>query len=132
MIPKSLREVKERQLTGYELKEGYLLILEHGLMGTFPALIAEGKELFICTDKKVLEKVWEKIEKRPARVIELQLYANEAEGVGFDVSVGDEAEPINILSEERFNALANSREDAFVWASGLISLREKAVISPFV
>lgn len=132
MIPKSLREVKEQQLAGYELKTGYLLILKHGLVGTFPALITEGKELFICTDKKVLEKVWEKIEKRPARIIELQLYANEAKGVGFNVGVGDEAEPISILSEERFNALVGSREDAFRWSPGLMSLNEEAVISPFV
>lgn len=128
----SLREVKEQQLTGYELKTGYLLILKHGLMGTFLALITEGKELFICTDKYLLEKVWEKIEKRPARIIELQLYANETESIGFNVGVGDEAEPISIFSEERFNALVSSREDAFRWSPGLMSLKEEEIVSPFV
>lgn len=133
MKPKSLREVKEQKLSGYELKTGYLLILKHELMGTFPALISKNDELFVCTNKQLLEKVWEKIEKRPARIIELQLYANENENVGFNVIVGDRAEPISILSEERFNALVESNEDAFEWAPGLLSLRDEGEIaSPFI
>lgn len=131
MAPKTLGEVKEQRLSGYELKTGYLLVLKHGLMGTFPALIAEGDELFVCTDKQLLEMVWEKIQKRPARVIELQLYANEAEGVGFNVGVGDNAESIAILSRERFDALTE-KEEAFKWAPGLLSLKEEKVVSPFV
>jgi hypothetical protein len=129
--PKSLKEVKEKGLAGYELKTGYLLILSHGLMGTFPALITENDELFICTDKQLLEKVWDKIEKRPARVIELQLYANNAEGIGFNVGVGDDAEPISILSEEKFNALIE-RKNAFKWSPGLLSLKDEGEVkSPF-
>ena len=127
----NLREVKEKRLSGYELKTGYLLILKHGLMGTFPALIAEGDELFVCTDKKILEMVWEKIEKRPARAIELQLFVNEAEGIGFNVGIGDDAEPITILSKEKFDALTE-KKDAFEWAPGLLSLKEEEkVVSPF-
>lgn len=131
MAPKSLREVKDQRLAGYELKTGYLLVLKHGLMGTFPALIAEGNELFICTDRQLLEKVWDKIEKRPARIVELQLYANETESVGFNVGVGDDAMPISILSEKRFNVLAKSGEYAFKWAPGLLSLENEVVVSPF-
>jgi hypothetical protein len=131
--PKNLGEVKEGKFTGYELKTGYLLILKHDLMGTFPALIAENNELFVCTDKQLLEKVWEKLPKRPARVIELQLYANSDEGIGFDVRIGDEAQPIGILSEEEFHALVKDKKDAFKWAPGLISLKKEArVSSPFV
>lgn len=131
--PKTLREVKEQGLTGYELKTGYLLILQHGLMGTFPALIAENEELFVCIDKQLLEKVWERLPKRPARVIELQMYVNNADGIGFNVGVGDRAEPISILSEERFATIIENSEDVFKWAPGLISLKDPGEIkSPFV
>lgn len=130
--PRTLGEVKNLRLPGYELRTGYLLVLKHGLMGTFPALIAQNDELFVCTDMLVLHKVWENIEKKSARILELQLYANEAEGIGYDVSIGDRAEPIGILSRERFDVLI-SKKYPFKWAPGLLSLREEInVNSPFI
>lgn len=130
-VPKNLGEVKGKRMAGYELMTGYYLELSHGLMGAFPALISEGEELFVCIDKKLLEKVWEKLPKRKARVSLIQLYANLTEKVGYNVRVGDEAEPIHILSEEEFDALAN-REEPFMWSPGLGSLRGAVdVRSPF-
>lgn len=134
MVPKNLREVKEQSLAGYQLKTGYALILKHGCMGTFPALIADAgpHAIVVCTDRKVLEKVWEKLPKQPARLIELQLYVNDEEAVGFNVEVGNDAEPMSILNEELFAELA-AREGAFKWASGLVSLSdEQDIQSPFL
>jgi hypothetical protein len=130
-VPKNLGEVKSKRLAGYELMTGYYLELSHGLMGAFPALISEEEELFVCTDKKLLEKVWEKLPKRKARVSLIQLYVNLTEKVGYNVLVGNEAEPIHVLSEEEFDSLKD-RVEPFMWSPGLGSLRGGVdVKSPF-
>lgn len=128
----TLGKVKKEGLPGYQLKTGYLLVLKNGLAGTFPALISRNYQLFICTDKKILEKVWEKIKKRPAKVVEVQFYANESEGIGFDVNMGDPAEAITILSEEKFNELVETLDIPFKWAPGWFYLTVRDQIeSPF-
>jgi hypothetical protein len=129
--PITLGDVKRSGQDGYELKTGYLLLLKHGLMGTFPALISEDNELFICTDIEVLKKVWELLPKREAEVRELNLYANLSEKIGFNVEIGDHAESIRILTEEDFQAIS-VRDKPFKWQSGLLSLKDESnVASPF-
>lgn len=130
--PKNLGEVKRGRLPGYELKTGYALLLKHGLMGTFPALYFDREEPVVCVDRQLLAKVWQKLPKREARILEMQLYVNVAEKIGFDVSIGDQAEPLYILSEAEFEDRMNREEEPFKWAPGLLSLRdEREVCSPF-
>lgn len=132
--PKNLREVKEGNSDGYKLMTGYCLALTHGLMGFFPALISEKLKkdgLFVCVDKGVLEKVWERIEKREAHLIEKQLYISVDKCIAFDTSIGDSAEPIHVLSEDEFNELIKE-DDPFMWAPGLFSLKDEGEVeSPF-
>ncbi len=129
---KNFGEAKERGLEGYGTMPGHVLVLKHGLMGAFPALIREGLGLFICTDLEVLKKVWELLPKRQAKLLELELCANLAEKVAFNPQLGDEAQPIRILDEEDFRIIS-SRPDAFMWSPGLLSLDgEGEVLSPFV
>jgi len=129
-IPRTLWEVKASNMNGYSLKTGYLLMLKHGLMGTFPALISQNEELFVCLDKKLLQKVWEKLPLREAALNELQLYTNSS--IGFNVSVGDHTTPIRVLSEEDFIELCERENQPFKWAPGLINLKSSSKIkSPF-
>ncbi|NTW22701.1 hypothetical protein HGA34_04155 [Candidatus Falkowbacteria bacterium] len=129
--PTTMGEAREQGLEGYEAIPGYLLILKHGLMGTFPALVSEGLELFICTDLEVLKKVWELLPKRQAKLLELNLLANLSEKIAFNAEIGDEGRAIRILAEEDFEALSR-QPDAFMWSPGLLSLTGEGVVpSPF-
>jgi len=129
--PKNFGEAKERGLEGYETMLGHVLVLKHGLMGTFPALIRESCEVFVCTDLEVLKQVWELLPKRQAKLLEFELHANLTEKIGFRADLGDEAQPIIILDEEGFRALS-LKPDTFMWSPGLLSLDgEGEVLSPF-
>ena len=99
-VPKNLGEVRDELLNGYELTNGYYLQLQHSTILVLPALIKGELEPFVCVDRALLKKVWERMPKRHARVTEVLLYANVAKNIAFSILLGDEAEPLHILSEK--------------------------------
>jgi len=131
-IPKNLGEMTGKDLAGFQLVKGYFLELEHGLMGFFPALIASNNKIVVCSDILLLEKVWELLPKKPAKLRDVLLLADIDQRFGFDVQSqhGEETEAIHILSEAEFSGLSQ-KTDSFKWPLGLLALRSKPVISPF-
>lgn len=109
---------------GYEMKKIYFIELKHGLMGCFPAIfVSDKKRIVFTTDLKLLEKVWEKLPPRPAKLGQLTGYVNEETGIFYeDVEspLNEDEEPNRILLNTELDELLKSEEKPFKWASGLI------------
>lgn len=109
---------------GWILSKIYLMELEHGLMGFFPALVAScDKRVVITTDLRLLEKVWKIIEPVSARLSCHVAYVNEDLVFAYvdesDQYDRENSGPLPILNEVEFKELSDDKEP-FVWAPGLL------------
>jgi hypothetical protein len=133
--PKTLKDVMGNDLTGFQVVKAYFLELEHGLMGFVPAIIKKNKEMVVCLDKSLLEKVWNLLPRRKAKVVEAILLVKMDGSFGFDIrnENKEDTDPIHILSEKEFNGLTEGGGDSpFGWAPGLLGLKkDDRVPSPF-
>jgi|GEM_PF-2222302 len=121
-------------LVGWSLREAYWAQLEHGLMGTFPALVndpenteAEG-ELFFCTDKEVLREILILLPRRPFRLSKNLVLLSPDKSYGFCVQalfeqwrMDRQSESVRVVTRDDMTTL--SSPGLFRWASGLISTR---------
>ena len=134
--PKKLADVMSRDLAGFQLVKAYFLELEHTLMGFFPAITKKDKEMVVCLNKSLLEKVWNLLLRRSAKVVEVILLVNVHGGCfGFDIrnENKENTKSVHILLEEEFLSLTEkSEESPFEWASGLFGVGTTGpVSSPF-
>ena len=114
MDPQKLKKLADlfgRDLSGWQIAQCHFLELDHGLMGTFPA-IDQDKEIIATLDKSALEKVWKKLERRPAKVTSLMVVAHPASGVAFNLEnyIKGDTEPLRILSTEAIEALCQKKD----------------------
>ncbi len=122
MDPQKLKKLADLfgcDLSGWQITWGYVLELDHGLAGNFPA-IDQDKEPIVTLDKSTLEKVLERLEQRPAKVTSLMVVAHPASGVAFNLEgyLKGDTEPLRILSAEAIDALCK-KKDSVRWAPGL-------------
>jgi hypothetical protein len=133
MDPKGLAKLSDlvgQDLAGWIITECYFLELKHGLMGSFPA-VSDDKEVIATLNKSALGKVWDQLEKRPAKVSSLRVIAHPEKGVAFclDNYMKGDTEPLRTLSTEEITALCE-KKDAIQWAPGLTALAEQSVPDP--
>jgi len=109
--------------------------LKHGLMGQFPALFSHTMEPFICVDRELLKKVWERLPRKKAEIIEILILFHPGSNTCFSLEGrGKErlkTEPLTVLTEEDLTEMtAVEGAEPFKWAPGLISFTDKSHISP--
>lgn len=132
MDPQKLKKLADlfgRDLTGWQIGQCHFLELDHGLMGTFPA-IDENKEIIATLDKRALENVWKQLDRRPAKVTSFMVVAHPASGVAFNLEnyLKGDTEPLRILSAEAIDALCQKK--SVRWAPGLLQLSKRPVHDP--
>ncbi len=124
MEPKQLRNLGElfgTDLAGWQIAKCFYLQRAHGLMGIFPALVAETSELIVVYDEDALEEVKKHLPPHESKVTRLMVIVHPETGVGFSLQ-GDEfaaMKPIRILTREAIDALCQT-EGAFRWTPGLL------------
>lgn len=126
-VPQNLKNLLEsEEKRNYELTVVYLLELEHGLMGQFPAMFRGTRHPVLTPNLELLAKVWRLLPPRRAKVNQGLFYINNVLGVGYPVLGSSEydqedSKPHELLTEREFEALVKtSGAEAFEWAPGLI------------
>jgi hypothetical protein len=131
-LHKELCLVKVLEQERYHLVTGYLLESERSLGLSFPALISKNNQSFICIEKEILKKVWGLIEKRPAKITEIQLYVNSLKDVGFKIISKDRIKPVHVLFNNELDIISK-KDKPFNWKGGLYfyEISREEIISPF-
>jgi len=130
--PQKLGDLFNRNLDGWQITYAHFLQLEHGLMGIFPALIAENEDLFAVLDKKSLRKVWDHVDRRSAKITSLLVLANPQVNIAFNLDgyvEKDQTRPLRILATKELDELCQ-KEKPFEWAPGLLQLKDLPVTDP--
>jgi hypothetical protein len=119
----TLASLFDQDLAGWQITHCHFLELDHTLMGTFPAIKKGDREPIMALDKAVLQKVWGRLEHRPAKVTSIRVIAHPVSGVAFNLEsyCQGNTHPIRILSTEEIDALCE-KEDAMCWAPGLFQV----------
>lgn len=118
-------------LAGYRLATCYWAKLSHGLMGTFPALIVETGDMFVCAEKQTLEKILSTMSKRKFDIETSLVLLNESEDLAFDIrallsnhDMERDSESIRVVNEGSLWAmgffLQTTHPPIFKWAPGLV------------
>ena len=125
-VLENLQQVVDGDQEGFELRTGYSLFLDHGLMGYFPAIYKHDEEEIICFDKELIEKVWALLSPRKSKIRSELFYVNRQTGYCYaippDKYYGPEKmEAIEFLTQEKFEKLIAENPEPFEWAPGLVS-----------
>lgn len=112
----------------YVLKRAYYAELSHGLMGFFPAVFSlDDRRMVVTTDLRLMERVWQLLEPRDAKLREAVAYINESTAIAYlyaDSTLEREnRKPFKVLTVSEFESLAVAKEQPFKWAFGLIGCR---------
>ncbi len=111
---------------GWELRIGYFLELEHGLMGSFPAILAETEQVVVVLGKDLAKKVQNLLPARSAKINSWFFLINREEEVCFSIPHGTEVYHLELsvpqffLSEETFKKLTRNHQLPFKWRPGLV------------
>jgi hypothetical protein len=129
-LPKNLQEVLAGNQAGYRLGMMYVLVLDHGLMGTFPAIFKGTSDPVITADLEVLKKVWALLKPRKAKIVDQLAYINDGLGVSvrFPSYHGEPFESCvaaSILTPAQFEELVAKDPKPFEWAPGLFGGDDK-------
>lgn len=121
--PEILEQAMNIDLTGWQLVYGGFLELKHGLMGFFPAIVAETQEPVICIDSELLDRVEAMLSDRKRIRGEVLMLVHPEQGIGFDLESNPEvgAKPRRILTQAQFDCLTADGANPFKWAPGLVS-----------
>ncbi len=119
-----------KDLSAYRVMTCYWAQLSHGLMGTFPALIAKTKDMFVCADKQTLGKILETMPKRRFAIMPSLMIVNEADRLAFDIhalhnchDMGKESESLPVILADDLQTMTSAQHGnspLFKWAPGLI------------
>ncbi|MBD3251653.1 hypothetical protein GF380_04350 [Candidatus Uhrbacteria bacterium] len=123
-----VRGMKLCELEGVDLQHWtvgrcYLLELEHGCMGTFPAIVADTGDPILVLERPHLEIAWDHLESRRAKVSDFYALICLAEpSCAFSLE-GRELEQhrvVRVWKEQELRELC-ATEGAVEWAPGLLS-----------
>ncbi|MFA5061720.1 MAG: hypothetical protein WC526_01065 [Patescibacteria group bacterium] len=127
----ALGSIFEKDLSGWQLRYGYLLLIEHGLMGVFPALTAEDNEPVVVVEKPLLKMVWDCLEHKRAKVATQLLLYNPTKGIGYSLQATidspepKEMSPLKVLSSKKIHELTGTsgpgEASKFKWTPGFVS-----------
>lgn len=119
-------------LDGWKIAPCYYLELDHKLMGMFPA-ITGNEEIVVVLDKSLLQKVWKRLPRKPAKVTSLMVIVHQESGIAFNLEKENydcaDTDPLHVFSSEAIEALCQ-KEDSFRWTPGLILVFDKPVLDP--
>jgi hypothetical protein len=123
-LPKNIWELLGGDHSDFRLAIGHYVELDHTLMGTFPAIERDSREMVLTTDFGLMREVCEMLTPRRSKFGTQLLYVN-SEGVAYSVLGIDEdslkrGEPFQIMTRPRFNELKVASEKPFQWAPGLV------------
>ena len=120
-----MKKIMNVDLAGFQLVKGYYLVIDHSLMGVFPALIDKTNEIVVVLDVELLEKVWFFLPNRRTKIEEILLLTKINENFGFNVNNIDKIEKseLHILTKKEFNLLIKEKRP-FKWPSGILCLDE--------
>ncbi|MFH1423385.1 MAG: hypothetical protein ABIG29_00280 [Candidatus Nealsonbacteria bacterium] len=124
-------------LDGWRISEGYSIILKHGLMGRFPALVSKTGKDFVCLSEEAVKEAVSLLSNRPYSADPTLFLVNEKERIAFmlpDVEaqwknnvnqrgfklehrIDYDSESLVILMEED---LKNMKAGDLKWAPGLV------------
>lgn len=124
-VPANLKDLLDSKVPGYELKPAYFLILDHGCMGAFPALINGTDRVILTTDADLIHDVWKTMTPRKSKIGTIDYYSNEEFSLGFPVLGSSDydnerSKPQHILTRSEFESLTCDGRAAFHWAPGLV------------
>ena len=129
--PERLADLFGCDLAGWQIAQCHFLELAHGLMGTFPAITVEGREVVAVLDKSLLRQVWDRLEQRQDKVTSLVVVMNPTSGIAFSLENYDktEAKPFRILTGKELDALCQ-KQSPFEWAPGLFGGSKEPINDP--
>jgi hypothetical protein len=109
---------------GYSLEECHYLYLQHGLMGTFPAIFKSDKEIILTTDQNLLAEIWKLLSPRRSQMSSFIGYVHKEKQVAFrhtdNKHEQEEITCMRLLDRQLFSDLTAKVEEPFGWAPGLI------------
>lgn len=110
-----------KDLLGWKITWCYFLELNHGLWGNFPVITVKDKIVVAVTDKSLLKRVWDLVERRRAKISKILAVVNFNEGIGFNLEgiCKEEMEPIRVFSKEALDLIIKKRKKPFEWLPGL-------------
>ncbi|MDB5260555.1 MAG: hypothetical protein JWN37_786 [Candidatus Nomurabacteria bacterium] len=122
-VPATLKELQDGKVAGFVPTVVYFLELEHGLMGTFPALFKGTRNVVLTPDLELITDVWKLMTLRKARVSSMHFFLNHELSIAYP-AVNElersESIPNQILTREEFNAVLAADPKPFEWAPGLV------------
>ena len=118
--------MKGRDLAGWQYGQCHFLEIDHTCWGTFPALKPRNskkpveEDIIVVSDKGLLRKVWDKIEKRPAKVSSFPALINIELGVYFPLNIQekDKTNLQNLVTPEEIETFSAGNVP-FRWAPGI-------------
>jgi len=127
-----LSDLFGQDLAGWQIGHCYFLELAHDLWGRFPAVSESGDPIFTF-GKLSLKKVWERIERRSAKVTKIPVLFHLESGMFFNLEFHldtGEMMPSRALSEKNIDELCLV-PGSFHWAPGLFGSRGRVVDPDF-
>ncbi len=116
---RTLRDVIEVNLAGWQLVTCYFLEREHGLTARYPALSKEGGEPIIVTDRALLRPVWSRLGRDRSRMTDFLgiIHVKSGEVFSLNSEDGSNAAAVRLFSEAEIATLIDRRPDSFTWGA---------------
>ena len=122
-LPSHLEELLKGGREGFTLQICYLLVIKHGLMGTFPAILKDTKIVVITPDKDSIVRVWRSLRPTDSRIIVDSWMVSDELGVGYrmcsESSERAESRPHKIFAKAEIEGLFAKKKQPFEWTPGL-------------
>ncbi len=124
-----LKELKNRDLKGWQIKKAFYMELKHSLMGFFPLIEEKTKKIIICINRNDLEKIWNILKPKKVLVQPHQFMINEEEKlcIPLESHAGNEADSNNFLLITN-DITKHLKKTKFIYTPGLLSLVEEKSI----
>lgn len=125
-LPATLKEfIKIEDTSEFKLAIGHFVELAHNLMGSFPAIESQSKEMVMTTNLELLVRVCATLTARRLKFGTQLLYINPETGMAYSLLGTDECSlkrstPFQTLTQSRFDELMKDGQPAFKWAPGLV------------
>lgn len=131
-VPENLFDLINGDQTGYSVRIVYALLLDHTLMGEYPAIIRglpRGEDLIITTDRELILEIWKMLTPRKSKILEMTYLVNDELGIGFPYSTKkyeQKTSPATALLNRKWfdhfvSEAKKSGSTPFAWAPGLVS-----------
>ncbi len=128
------RKFELSEVEAWPIKMGFYLQLEHGLMGSFPAIFAgaigkNAREVVVFDRAVLINKVWPRMTPRNSNICSMTFYVSEELGVAFPVHNAEDMikhagpqqiPPVRFATETEIDDLVAVNPNPFEWAPGLI------------